>query len=140
MPTGTTVAPVRAARKATPSWRSCDHRPGATLTLGEQDEHLAGVEDLLGPAQRLAVGRLAVDGEGPDRGKDPGQQTVLPQAVLGHVVELARRDLGGHEEVDERPVDRGDDHRARGRHLVGPSTVVRNSRRLSPRTSTRRNR
>jgi hypothetical protein len=36
MPTGTTVAPVRAARKA--------------LALGEEDEDLPGVEDLLGPA------------------------------------------------------------------------------------------
>ena len=43
-----------------------DDRPGAALALGEQDQDLAGLEHLLGPAQGLPVGRLPVDGEGPD--------------------------------------------------------------------------
>ena len=82
IPTGTTVAPVRAARKATPSCRSSTTGPGPPLAFGEQDQHLPGLQHLLGPAERLPVGRLPVDGEGPDGGEDPGQQRFFHRLSL----------------------------------------------------------
>ena len=54
-------------------------------------------------------------GKAPTAGRMRASVALLPQAVLGHVVELAVGDLGGHEEVDEGPVDGGDDDRALGR-------------------------
>ena len=82
IPTGTTVAPVRAARKAAPSCRSSITGPDPPLPLGEQDEDLTGLEHLLGPAQRLPVGRLAVHGEGAEGGQDAGQQPVFHRLSL----------------------------------------------------------
>ena len=59
-------APVRADRKAAPSMRSSITGPVPARPLGEQHEDLALAQHLLGPLERLAVGRLPVDREGAD--------------------------------------------------------------------------
>ncbi len=66
MPMGTMAAPVRAARKAAPSCRSSTTGPARRRALGEQDEHVAALEHVLGPLEGQAVRRVAVDGEGAD--------------------------------------------------------------------------
>ena len=50
----------------------------------------------------------------------PGQEPVLPEAVLGHVVQLAPGDLRGDEEVDEGAVHGCDDHRPHVGDASGP--------------------
>ncbi len=82
MPTGTTVAPVRAARKATPSCRSWTTGPVRRSPSGNKIEHLAGVEHLLGPPQGLAVGRLPVDGERPDGREDLANRPFFQRLSL----------------------------------------------------------
>ena len=49
------------------------HRSRPPFPFGEQDEHLPGLQHLLGPAQGLPVGRLPVDREGTHGGEDAGQ-------------------------------------------------------------------
>ena len=97
MPTGTTVAPVRAARKATPSWRSSITGPARRSPSGKRMSTSPASSTCWARrrASRSADSRWT--GNAPTRGQDPGQQPVPPQAVLGHVVQLARGDLGGHE-------------------------------------------
>ena len=90
-----------------------DHRALAARALGEEDEHAVLAQDLLGPLQRLAVGRLAVHGEGADREQQLAEPLVLPHLVLRHEEELAVGAEGGEPEVGERAVHRGQDHRPR---------------------------
>ena len=95
-----------------------DHRTLATGAFGEQDEALAALEDLFGPLQRLAVGRLAVHGEDADVEEQLAQPLVLPQGVLGHEEQLAPGAEGGEPEVGEGAVDGGQDDRPGGRHVL----------------------
>ena len=84
------------------------------------DQDLTGLEHVLGPAQGLPIGGPPVHGKGADGQEEAAEARPFPQAVLGHVVELAPGHLGHHEEIDERPVDGGDDHRAVRRHQALP--------------------
>ena len=119
IPMGTMGAPVRAAEEGGALVEVLDHGPRPSGALGEQDEHVAAFEDVLGPVEREAVGPVAVDREGAHRVEERAQQRRLPQLVLGHVEDLALGHLGDHEEVHEAAVHRGQDHRARGRDGVG---------------------
>ncbi len=74
MPTGTTVAPGPGGQEGHAVVQVGDDRAGPALPLGEQDEHLAGLEHLLGLAERFAVGRLAVHRKGAEGGEEAGQQ------------------------------------------------------------------
>ena len=113
------MAPVRAARKATPSCRSATTGPDRRSPSGNRMRTSPASSTCWArrSASRSADSRCT--GKAPTAGRMRPNQLVLPQAVLGHVVEFALGDLGGHEEVDEGAVHRGDDHRAGGRHPVG---------------------
>ena len=92
--------------------------PARRVPSGNRTRHLAPLEDLLGPLQGLAVGRLAMDGKGPDVEQQAAQPLLLPQGVLGHEEELALGAEGGEPEVGEGAVHRGQDHGAAGRHVL----------------------
>ena len=67
MPMGTMGAPVRAERKAAPSMRSSTTGPSRRVPSGNRTRSWPLAQHLLGSLERLAVGRLPVDGEGARR-------------------------------------------------------------------------
>ena len=109
MPIGTIGAPVRAERKDAPSIKSSTTAPSRRVPSGKMTRSSPRRNTSSSALERLTVGRLTVDREGPDGEAQFAEPFVLPHLVLGHEEELAFRAEGGEAEVGKGSVHRGQD-------------------------------
>ena len=80
------------------------------MALREDQDDLAASEQFLGGADRLRVAGTPLDGERPERRKEPREhRVVLEQLALGDVVQGTARHRAEHERVEEAAMVGGDD-------------------------------
>ena len=118
--TGTTGAPVSSARRPTPRLG----RPSAPGRVRVPSGNISTQS----PRSRIALAVVSMSaspaprltGKAPSELRNQATRPVAEDLPLGDVVQRPPRDRADHERVEERPVVRGEDDRARRRDVLAP--------------------